>query len=103
MAAIDIKQFVKDNLNRHVFFNESVKAFNDLNNHYIGLYDTDLIESRRPSESDTIKKYRKKIFQSKTHAPFNKVVASLMKIRKSSTLAMVCHLSLQMAIGEEDI
>ena len=102
MAAIDIKQFVKDNLNRHVFFNESVKAFNDLNNHYIGLYDTDLIESRRPSESDTIKKYRKKIFQSKTHAPFNKVVASLMKIRKSQDYVIKFDSDIPSIIAEKE-
>lgn len=102
MAAIDIKQYVKDNKNRHLFYKETVKAYHSLNNHYMGLYDTDLIESRRPSESDIIKKYRKQVFESKTHAPFNKVISSLQKIRKSQDYVIKFNSDIPAIITEDE-
>lgn len=102
MAAIDIKQFVKDTNNRHPFYADTVKLFEQLNNHYTGTYDKELIETRRPSESDLIKAYRKKISTSITFAPFNKVISSLQKIRKSQDYVIKFDSDIPSIITEQE-
>lgn len=62
---------------------DAVRFYKDLKLHADGEYPEELIDERRPSESSMIKEYRKKIFVPITEIPFNKVITSLSKIRKS--------------------
>lgn len=52
--------------------------------HAEGEYPTKLIDEARPHESEEVREYRKKIWQSKTKPVFMKVVNSLSKIRRSA-------------------
>lgn len=82
MAIIDIAPYHSGN-KRHVFYNETVRQFNDIRTHALGEMPFDLIDERRPGESDMIKAYRKKIYIPKTQSAVSKVFNSLQKIRKS--------------------
>ena len=83
MAIIDISQYHQGG-KRHQFYQPSVKQFNDIKTHAMGEFPRELISERRPGESDTIKKYREKIYIPKTQAAVSKVFNSLQKIRKST-------------------
>ena len=68
---------------RHEFYEKSVEYALDIAIHADDAPAGHLIKERRPKESDTIQKYREKIYINKTEAPVFKVMNSLMKIRKS--------------------
>lgn len=68
---------------RHEDYDDAVEMYEALEVHADGDYPGDLIDQRRPAESDDIKNYRKKIFVPITKPVFTKVYNSLMKIRKS--------------------
>lgn len=68
---------------RHDFYNESVKLAHSVNIHACGEYPQEMIEERRPSESEYIKKYREKIWKPITMETISQVVNELMKIRKA--------------------
>lgn len=51
--------------------------------HYNGKMPEDIIEKRRPNETDEVKKYRKTIYVPITKNPISKVLTSLQKIRRS--------------------
>ena len=61
----------------------AVKLANQIKTHANGIVPEYLINERRPSESEEIKAYRKKIYVPKTKNPISKVIASLEKIRRS--------------------
>ena len=82
MPIIDISQYHQGG-KRHQFYADSVKQFNDIKVHAMGEYPVHLISERRPGESETIKRYREKIYVPKTQAALSKVFNSLQKIRKS--------------------
>jgi hypothetical protein len=82
MAIIDISQYHRGG-KRHQFYAASVKQFQDIKTHALGEFPRELISERRPGESETIKKYREKIYIPKTQAAVSKVFNSLQKIRKS--------------------
>ena len=82
MPKIDIQQYHTYN-KRKDYYKKAVDFYNDLRIHVKGEYPDKLIDERRPGESDTIKKYRKKIFISKTQSTVTKIFNSLQKIRKS--------------------
>lgn len=82
MPIIDITPYHTGN-KRHQFYAETVKQFNDIKTHALGEMPMDLIKERRPGESETIRKYREKIYIPKTQSAVSKVVNSLQKIRKS--------------------
>lgn len=67
----------------HQFYKETVKKYKAIKLHADGEEPGALITKRRPSESKKIQDYRKEIFVPITKSTFNKVVNSLMKIRKS--------------------
>ena len=69
---------------RHSYYHDAVELAEELAVHAEGEYPDDLIDERRPAESEEIKNYRKKIFTPITKPVFTKVYNSLMKIRKSS-------------------
>jgi hypothetical protein len=82
---IDLKPYIEEN-KRHEFYKESVERYNALYSHWSGKYTPyikELIEERRPAESEKIHKYREKIFISNTKGYFGRVISSLQKIRKS--------------------
>jgi hypothetical protein len=82
MAIFDISQYHSGN-KKHQFYAETVRQYNDIKTHALGEYPKELISERRPGESDTIKRYREKIYIPKTQASVTKVFNSLQKIRKS--------------------
>jgi hypothetical protein len=82
MAIIDISLYHTGG-KKHPFYAQSVKQFNDIKVHALGEYPKELISERRPGESDTIKRYREKIYIPKTQATVTKIFNSLQKIRKS--------------------
>jgi hypothetical protein len=69
---------------KHAGYDTAKEMYNDLSVHANGGYPKKLIEERRPSESETIKKYRKAIYQSVTKDPIKRVMASLTKIKRSA-------------------
>lgn len=68
---------------RHKYYHDSCQYANELLIHFDGLKPGKLLTERRPSESETIQKFREQIFKSKTKAYCDKIMNSLMKIRKS--------------------
>jgi hypothetical protein len=65
-------------------YKDCVNFYSNLKIHANGEYPKDLIECRRPSESEHIQKYRQTIFTPITEGYFNKILTSLMKIRRSN-------------------
>lgn len=69
---------------RHPKFEKSKKLYAEIKVHADGETPGDLIEERRPGESEHIWNYRKKIYQPKTKTVILKVLNVLQKIRRSS-------------------
>lgn len=59
------------------------KPYQELKIHAEGEYPKELMNMLRPNESDSIKKYRKQVFQAKTKPVVSKILSSLYKIRRS--------------------
>ena len=68
---------------KHYFYEDTVKMAKSIAVHAQGEYPEGLIEERRPSESEFIKEYRKKIWIAVTQQTISQVKAELMKIRKA--------------------
>lgn len=68
---------------KHRYYEKSVEMAHSINVHMEGSFPGKLIDERRPSESEYIKKYRKEIWQPITQEPLGQVVNELMKIRKA--------------------
>ena len=77
-----LKPYIKNN-KRHPYYDLSVKFATDMLIHFDGIPPGDLLKTRRPSESETIHKYRMAIYECPTQGDCTKVQNSLMKIRKS--------------------
>lgn len=69
--------------NKHCGYEDSVKLYDALRIHADGDFPKDLIEGRRPYESDEVKNYRKTIWQPITEETVSRVINSLSKIRKA--------------------
>jgi hypothetical protein len=78
-----LKKYIKENY-RHANYAEAVKNYNEIRIHSDGKAPGNLIEERRPGESELILAYRKKIYQPKTKTVIMKVMNLLGKIRRSS-------------------
>lgn len=87
---------------RHQFYIDSVKYYDELSVHANGIYPKELIDERRPAESNEIKNYRKKIFVPITKPPFNKIFNSLQKIRKSQDWALIFNKDLPTKIIKDE-
>lgn len=74
---VDIADHLKFHFEGYVF--KDVKEYGERENPYF----LRLIDQRRPSESDHIKEYRRKIYLPKTKQPCFKIINSLKKIVKS--------------------
>lgn len=68
---------------RHSNYANTVELAKKLTIHADGETPKELIEERRPSEPEEVKKYRCKIYKPITRTPVNKVITSLSKIRRS--------------------
>lgn len=68
---------------KYQYYTEAVEAAEALRIHANGDYPQKLIEERRPSESEFIHGYRKKIWKAITKPPLSKVISELGKIRKA--------------------
>lgn len=64
-------------------YTDSVKLYNELKIHADGLFPSDMISSRRPSENEEILEYRKATYKAVTKLPVSKVINSFGKIRRS--------------------
>ena len=87
MATIFTPEFLKpyfNNQKKHAAYEITCKIAEDLRIHSEGENPGKLIEERRPSESETIKKYRNQIYVAITKSIITKIVTALSKIRKSS-------------------
>jgi len=100
--SFNIIPYIKDKSLRHVFYDKSVEHYRDMTVHSDGTYPEKLINERRPGESPTIHAFRKKIFQSKTKSPFNKVLNSLSKIRKAQDYMISFNAELPSNISKDE-
>lgn len=73
----------------HKTYDETVEMANRIAVHANGEYPEELIEARRPNESEKIGDYRKEIWKAVTKPYFGKVMASLNKIRRSTEWSIV--------------
>lgn len=87
---------------RHEDYDDAVEMYEELETHADGEYPGELIDQRRPAESDEIKHYRKKIFVPITKPVFTKVYNSLMKIRKSQDWMVQFPAELPAVIAEDE-
>jgi hypothetical protein len=87
---------------RHEDYDDAVEMYEELETHADGEYPGELIDQRRPAESDEIKHYRKKIFVPITKPVFTKVYNSLMKIRKSQDWMISFPNELPAVIAEDE-
>jgi len=87
---------------RHEDYDDAVEMYEELETHADGEYPGELIDQRRPAESDEIKHYRKKIFVPITKPVFTKVYNSLMKIRKSQDWMVSFPNELPAVIAEDE-
>ena len=87
---------------RHEDYEDAVEMYEELEIHADGEYPGELIDQRRPAESDEIKHYRKKIFVPITKPVFTKVYNSLMKIRKSQDWMVQFPAELPAVIAEDE-
>jgi hypothetical protein len=71
-------------IKKHPAYKETVELYENMRIHADGEYPAKLIDERRPSESDTIKAYRKIIYVPITKEIFNSIFQSLGKIRRST-------------------
>jgi hypothetical protein len=67
----------------HAAYEETVELARKVRVHADGIYPDDLIEKRRPNESEEVQEYRKEIWKAITKPYLNKVFTSLNKIRRS--------------------
>jgi len=77
-----IEQYASKQI-KYKAYDEAVELYKALRVHANGEVPEDIIEERRPSESDRIKEYRKKIYVPITKPTVGKVITSLSKIRRS--------------------
>jgi len=87
---------------RHEDYEDAVEMYEELETHADGEYPGELIDQRRPAESDDIKNYRKKIFVPITKPVFTKIYNSLMKIRKSQDWMISFPNELPAVIAEDE-
>lgn len=69
---------------RNISYDETVDLYEKLRVHADGDMPKNIIEDRRPSESERIKEYREKIYVPITEPVISKVITSLSKIRRST-------------------
>lgn len=77
-----VEQYASGKL-KYKAFDKATELYEALRVHAEGDMPKDVIECRRPSESDRIKEYREKIYVPKTKSTVGKVITSLSKIRRS--------------------
>lgn len=77
-----IKAYTQEN-KRHKLYADSIKIMNRIKVHADGEYPGDIIDERRPNESEENKKYRKKIYVEITKETVSRILTALCKIRKS--------------------
>lgn len=84
MSKIITAEQIRKSINlKHSNYKYSCDLSEKLHIHADGKIPTALINERRPSEPEEIKKYREKIYVPKTKNPISKVINSLEKIRRS--------------------
>lgn len=86
-----VKEFTTEELQdyfsgkkKHEAYLQTVTLANAMRVHSDGIYPKELIDERRPSESEAVREYRKLIWKSITKTEFGKVITCLNKIRRSA-------------------
>lgn len=79
----DLKDFFSGKRKSPVY-DLTVEHYNNLRIHADGLFPEELINERRPHESDYVHTYRKKIYKAITKETMSSVIQSLGKIRRST-------------------
>ncbi len=69
---------------KHLAYRDSVNLFDELRIHANGEMPVNLIQTRRPSETEEIFEYRRQIYEPVTMEPLSSIIRSLSKIRRSS-------------------
>lgn len=82
-----IQQYAQQKI-KYKGFQVAADLYEELRVHADGDMPKDVIEERRPSESERIKEYREKIYVPITEATVSKVITSLSKIRRSQDWAV---------------
>jgi hypothetical protein len=83
ISADQLKTYFNSGGTYYPLYTESVKLYNDLKVHADGIFPKELIEKRRPSESEEILAYRKETYEAITKLPVGKVINCYSKIRRS--------------------
>ena len=69
---------------KHLAYKDSVHLYDELRIHANGEMPFNLIQTRRPSETEEIFEYRRQIYEPVTMEPLSSIIRSLSKIRRSS-------------------
>jgi hypothetical protein len=88
---------------RRVNYDVTVELSRRLSVHAEGETPDKLISERRPSESEQIKEYRRKIYVPITKKPINKVITSLGKIRRSADWSISYGKDIPAALGSNTL
>lgn len=80
----EVASYAKDEPEYHHYHQLAIKIAKSMSIHANGEYPKEMIEERRPHESDQVREYREKIWKPITKSTFTKVFNELQKIRKSS-------------------
>ena len=83
MELLDLEKYLIGT-KRHPAYKKTVEIYEELKVHADGEYPKDAIEERRPSETEKIKRYRKKIFVPLAKETMSQVFNCISKIRRSS-------------------
>jgi hypothetical protein len=100
VTASFIEKYITNPDLRHKFYEQTTENAEAIDLHASGRYAYDLIDERRPAESDQIKAYRKKIFVAKTKPVFTKIYNSLQKINRSPDFAILFDKELPSRVPE---
>lgn len=98
--------FIQNFLNKRTQYKpdeKNVKSAHSMRIHADGEFPSELLDERRPNESDTIKEYRKKIFKSMTKAPFDKILNTLMRMRRAEDWKISYPVSPKVITEEETL
>lgn len=79
-----LQMYFSSNGAQYPLYAESVQLYNALRIHADGDFPKQMIEERRPSETEEILEYRKKTYKPITKGPISRVITSFGKIRRSS-------------------
>lgn len=97
-----IQEYLTDNTKQYRQYKDTCEYAEKIDIHINGTYPQQLIEERRPNESDSVKDYRKKIYVPITKDVPARVLSSLQKIRKSDDWLIIYPENENKIIADEE-